>query len=178
MYKRKFQNKKSKIAQYFLFFSSLFAYTIVWGLSTDYEQQIEIISDSADFNGEAGITNYYGNVLMTQGSMSIKGDTLSIYVKDNVLDHWIMQGDFAEYIQQSSDSEEYIKAVALKMEYQHTESIITLTGKVHYQQDRFSFSGEKMEYDLKNEKLRISNDDQAQNGETNTNERIKVIIKP
>ncbi|SMN11325.1 LptA, protein essential for LPS transport across the periplasm [uncultured Candidatus Thioglobus sp.] len=157
----------------------MFASTIVWGLSIDHKQQVEITSDSADFNGEAGITGYYGNVVLTQGSMRIKGDTLLVYVKDNVLDHWVMEGDPAEYRQQSSSSEEYSEAVALRMEYQYTAGIITLTGKVTYKQDRFSFSGEKMQYDLEHETLRISNDDQDQSGETNTgDERIKVIIKP
>ena len=178
MYKHRHCHKHRKIAQYLLFCCSLFVHTIVWGLLPDHKQQIEITSDSADFDGAAGITSYYGNVVLTQGSIRIKGDTLLVYVKDNALDRWVMKGNLVKYRQRSSNSEEYNEAEALNMEYRHTAGIIILTGKAHYKQDRLSFSGEKMEYDLKNERLKINNNNQEQSSETDTNERIKVIIKP
>ena len=59
-------------------FSGLLISSLVFALSTDREQPIQIEADAAELDDASGITVYTGNVLVTQGTMRLWGNRLTI----------------------------------------------------------------------------------------------------
>jgi len=116
-----------------LLFISLFFTADTWALSTDKDQPIEIEADYADLDNEKGVTIYRGNVVLTQGTVRMTGDTMTVYFKDGDLDTLIMEGKPARYRQLPDDSKIYDEAEALRMEYYSYRQGLFQTGRVKFQ---------------------------------------------
>ena len=156
-------------------FFSLFLTGGAWALSTDKDQPIEIEADTADLDDEKGISIYRGNVVTTQGSVRMTGDIMTVYFTNDELDTLIMEGNPATYRQLPDDSEVYDEAEALRMEYYELKSLVILINKASFKQEGLSFSGNRIEYDTENSKVKAKSSVKQQNG---SRERVKIIIKP
>ena len=126
----------------FLCASLLFA-TNTWALSTDKDQPIEIEADNADLDNEKGVTIYRGNVVLTQGTVRMTGDTMTVYFKDDELDTLIMEGKPARYRQLPDDSGIYAAAETLRMEYYELKSLVILIHTASFTRECASFSGNR-----------------------------------
>jgi lipopolysaccharide export system protein LptA len=152
-----------------------------WALSTDKDQPIEIEADSADLDDEKGVTIYRGNVILTQGSVRMTGDTMTVYFKDRELDILIMEGKPARYRQLPDDSEIYDEAEALRMEYYELKNLIVLIDKADFKQEGLSFSGNRIEYDTEHSRIKVRGSVNQQNSSGSSGssgDRVKIILKP
>ena len=61
----------------------LAAATAGYGLPDDGDQPITIESDFAESNQTTRLTEYSGNVIMRQGSVSIEAEKVTIFYKDS-----------------------------------------------------------------------------------------------
>src|SRR5690554_1491947 len=76
-----------------------------WALSTDSGQPIEIEADTAELDDQKGITIYRGNVVVTQGTIRMTGEKMTVYYnKEKDLDTVIMEGTPATYRQLPDNS--------------------------------------------------------------------------
>ena len=66
-----------------LMVSMTLAATIGQALPTDREQPIKITADSAVRNEQTGETRYEGSVELTQGSLHIEADLLTLHQHEN-----------------------------------------------------------------------------------------------
>jgi lipopolysaccharide export system protein LptA len=187
MYIRKFYLESSKSGQFIilrnivLLCASLFFTTSLWALSTDKDQPIEIEADNADLDDEKGVTIYRGSVILTQGTVRMTGDIMTVYFKDDELDTLIMEGKPARYRQLPDDSEIYDEAEALRMEYYELKSLVILIDKASFKQEGLSFSGNRIEYDTEHSKVKARGSVKQQNGSgasSSGGERVKIILKP
>ena len=157
-----------------------------WALSTDKDQPIEIEADSAELDDKKGVTVYEGDVVVTQGSIRMTGDHMTVhYTKDNELDTVVMNGKPATYRQLPDKSDVYDEAEALQMEYYKARNLIVLINKAKVKQKDVRFSGEHIEYDTLLSKIKARGSTAtgvAPSGENGGVEppkgRVKIIIKP
>ncbi|MEE8233629.1 MAG: lipopolysaccharide transport periplasmic protein LptA [Gammaproteobacteria bacterium] len=172
MYIQRFYPEHSTINRnILLLFISLFFTAGAWALSTDKDQPIEIEADAADLDDGKGITIYRGNVVLTQGSVRMTGDIMTVYFKDDELDTLIMEGKPARYRQLPDDSKIYDEAEALRMEYYELKSLVILIDKASFKQEGLSFSGNRIEYDTEHSRVKAK-------GSAKSGERVKIILKP
>src|SRR3546814_14353678 len=54
-----------------------------WALPEDREQPIRVQADTAELDDRQGVAVYRGDVVITQGTMKITGDTVTITQDDN-----------------------------------------------------------------------------------------------
>ena len=157
-----------------------------WALSTDKDQPIEIQANSAELDDKKGVTVYHGNVVVTQGSIRMTGDTMTVhYTKDQDLDTVVMEGHPATYRQLPDKSEVYDEAEALRMEYYQLKTLIVLIDNALVKQEEFRFSGNRIEYDTKLSQIRARGKPPQETPATDEgsavqkdSERVKIIIKP
>lgn len=154
-----------------------------WPLSTDKDQPIEIEANAAELDDQKGVTVYTGNVVVTQGSIRMTGDKMTVYyTKDNDLDTVIMLGQPATYRQLPDKSEINDEAEALRMEFYNLKNLIVLIDNALVTQEGLRFSGSRIEYDTENSKIRArgtadatATDDGAP---TQSSGRVKITIQP
>ena len=181
-YPGRFYRGQSTILRSIVFICASLLFTVsAWALSTDKDQPIEIEADSADLDDEKGVTIYRGNVILTQGSVRMTGDTITVYFTDRELDLLIMEGKPARYRQLPDDSEIYDEAEALRMEYYELKNLIVLIDKASFKQEGLNFSGNRIEYDTEHSRIKVRGSVNQQNSSGSSGssgDRVKIILKP
>ncbi len=153
-------------------------------LSSDKDQPIEVEADYAELDDEKGVTIYKGNVIVTQGSMRINGDQMTVtYDENDDLDTLIVVGRPAHYQQMPDGSTIPDEAEALTMEYYSLKNLIVLINDALVKQEGLRFSGNRIEYDTEKSRVyaRGSQTVQEQTGDArseNRNDRVRLTIKP
>jgi lipopolysaccharide export system protein LptA len=155
-------------------------------LSTDKNQPIEIEADSAELDDKKGVTLYEGNVVVTQGSIRMTGDLMTVhYTQNNELDTVVLTGKPATYRQLPDKSDVYDESEALRMEFYKSKNLIVLINQAKVKQKDVRFSGDRIEYDTENSRIRARGS-VTTGGAPATEEgavepekgRVKIIIKP
>ncbi|MGH8121080.1 MAG: lipopolysaccharide transport periplasmic protein LptA [Gammaproteobacteria bacterium] len=154
-------------------------------LSTDKDQPIEIEADSAELDDKKGVTVYEGNVVVTQGSIRMTGDKMTVhYTGDNDLDRVFLNGRPATYRQLPDNSEVYDEAEAIQMEFYQANHLIVLISKARVKQQDVQFTGDRIEYDtvlsrIKARGVKQQIEPSTEGGATAPEQgRVKIIIKP
>lgn len=142
-------------------------------LTDDNEKSINIQSDRASqktlANGET--TEYFGNVQMTQGSLKINGEHITIHSKDRQVISIKAVGTPATFEQQSNSKSSPVEAQAEMLDYQLKNEIVILLINACIQQNGSTVTGNRIEYNIATEKINASG------GDTDTS-RVNMILLP
>jgi lipopolysaccharide export system protein LptA len=138
-------------------------------LPEDRNKAIEIQSNEAIRIEPKGLTVYEGNVAIDQGSMKIRADKVSVYNTGSKVLRIVCQGNPAEFEQRPSVDAVPVMAKGNTITYNLETEIILLTGNASLVQEDATLSGERIEYDLKQEIIRAKGGD---------GDRIRMVIPP
>jgi lipopolysaccharide export system protein LptA len=142
-----------------------------FALSSDKEQPINVEADSVEINHKTGVSVYTGNVTLTQGSIHLDADTVTLYSRNNDIEKAIAEGKPAHYRQRPDGKLEDIRAQSQRMEYYTATGKLVLLDGAHVWQEQNQFSGNRIEYDVERS---VVNASKAKSGK----ERVQVIIQP
>jgi lipopolysaccharide export system protein LptA len=148
---------------------------VLYALSTDKNQDIEIESDSVYLDDTQNIGIYNGDVVVIQGSIRITGDTLTIhYNNESDIDKIIVEGQPATFRQLPDDSTVYDEAEALIMEYHENNNLIILTNSAQVKQGDRRLIAEHIEYDT--DLSQVSATGTPPNSDSTQDTRVRLII--
>lgn len=155
----------------FIFLSTLLFITNAWGLSSDKNKPVEVEADNFLLDDAKKITTYSGNVIITQGSMEIRANKVSIYGARGKTDKVIATGNPVKFKQQPDGKQGLIRGEAKRFEYLVTKSTLVLLNKATLWQGRNTFSSDKIIYDSKRSIVKA--------GEKNSSsKRVKITLEP
>ncbi len=142
----------------------------LWALGSDSEQPIAVEADSLEVREQENISIYQGNVSLKQGSLEIHSERLVIHFNEaNDLVLMEMTGSPARFRQLDNEQQEML-GQASRINYHESESMLELL-----EDARFSHAGDTIESNL----IRINtNDNNIQAGNSDTDERVKMLIQP
>jgi lipopolysaccharide export system protein LptA len=145
----------------------------VSALPDDSSQPINIQSDRASqVTSQTGEkTEYFGNVVITQGSMKINGDHIIINSHQRRVTSIIATGSPAQFEQQSDPSKSPIKAKANTLNYELASDTVILTENASIAQDGTIVSGNQIEYNIGSEQVKAS-------GDQKNSSRVKMVLIP
>jgi len=166
--------KKLIILGFFLIFS-----TAAMALSSDQEQPIEIEADSASLDNQKGLTLYLGNVVITQGTLKLKAEKVTLTYDDKrqvevVIAESGKSNSPPVYFEQVLDTKERVKAEARLMEYHKKKDILHLKKAAKVWKNKDTITGEHIMYDAKAGKITAKAAKSGQKGQG----RVKVTIEP
>lgn len=159
-------------------FCVLFSGSVV-ALSTDQEQPIEIEANSASLDNQKGLTLYFGDVVIKQGSLTLKAEKVTLTYDDKrQIDVIIAETETADappvYFEQQLDNKERVKAEARLMEYHAKKDMLHLKKAAKVWKNKDTITGEHIMYDAKAGKITAKGAKPGQNGQG----RVKVTIEP
>jgi len=138
----------------------------------DEQQPVNITANSLIASEKTGKSVYKGNVIITQGSLTLKGDTVNITYPNNQLTTVITTGNPATFKRYSKIDQAWLKGKAKKIEYNATNKTVLLMGDALVEQPgKHLISGPKLFYNIEQQTL------QAQSTDTE-NKRISVTLNP
>ncbi|MDX1353079.1 MAG: lipopolysaccharide transport periplasmic protein LptA [Thiomicrorhabdus sp.] len=138
----------------------------------DEEQPVNISANSLIASEKTGKSLYKGNVIITQGSLTLKGETVNIEHPKNQLTTVIANGNPATFKRYSQIDQAWIKGNAQEIEYDALNKTVLLVGQAKVEQPgKHVITGPRLFYDIAKQTL------QAQATE-NENKRISVTLNP
>ncbi|WP_044872091.1 lipopolysaccharide transport periplasmic protein LptA [Pseudomonas sp. LFM046] len=148
-----------------------------WALPTDRDQPIRVQADSAELDDKQGVAVYRGNVVITQGTLKITGDTVTITQNaSGDIEVFTSVGKPAYYEQKPAVDKEIVKAYGLTIQYFAANERIILLDQAKVVQEGNTFEGEKIVYDTQRQ---IVNAGRATGANVSTpRPRIDMVIQP
>nr|VFK22550.1 MAG: lipopolysaccharide export system protein LptA [Candidatus Kentron sp. MB] len=149
------------------------------GLSTDREQPIYVEADSAEADEAHKTVTYKGTVIVTQGSMRINGETVTLYYDENrTLTKAKVKGRPARFQQRPDGSKEKQHAKANRMEYFANRDLIILLGNAHSWQGKRRISADRIEFDTKKSRVRAHGKRTAKSKDSRTDKssRVRIVV--
>ena len=149
-----------------------------WALPNDNEQPIRIQANEAQLDDKQGVATYKGDVIITQGSMKITGNTVTITRNAaGEIDVVTSVGNLAyfEQLQKESDPKP-VQAYAVTIQYHAPQNRIVLIDRAKVINDGNTTEGENIVYDTVKQ---VANAGRA-NGSSVTapRPRIDMVIQP
>ena len=130
---------------------------------------VHIYADYMKYDIQSGISQYKGNVRVTQNDIELTGDKVVAIQKDKVLTNITVTGSPATY-RQLSENGNYINAQSMQMEYKAENNRLILSDKARLEQQGSVMESDKIMYDTIHEVV-IAGDDKA-------NKRVNITITP
>lgn len=156
----------------------------VGALSTDSDQPIEIEADFAELDDTSGVTVYRGNVIVTQGSMRMSGDKLTVnFTDDQELKNVFLEGHPARFKQRPDNKDVDTEGEAQQIEYHAKESLLYLIDGAKLNQGEKIITGHRITYDTDRSILtarKARSTELAADGseEAASSGRIRIVIPP
>ncbi len=149
-------------------------------LSTDREEPIVIEAQAAEVDNRSKITVYRGDVVITQGTLRITGDTVWIHYNDaNAITKAISVGTPAKFRQLPDGKKDYMTAAAERMEYHADRDVILLLGNARYGEGKDKIAAPRIVYDSRQGRVKAgANPDGGQTGDSDKADRVRITITP
>ena len=146
-------------------------------LPNDRDQPIRIQADDAHLDDKQGVATYRGDVIITQGSMMIKGNTVTMTRAANGdIDVVTSVGNLAYFEQQQDAAKpDKVKGWAVTIQYQAQKDTVILTDRAKVENESNTTEGEKIVYNTKSQVATAGN---AGGAATTKRPRIDMVIQP
>ena len=138
-------------------------------LPTDSEQEISIESDKASLNKLQGELIYTGNVELTQGSLTIQADKVTLTRNQDGIQQLVALGKPARYEQLLSANADKTQASGETIIYNMINDELTLLTNAGLEKQGNVFAGEKIVYLIKEQRVKADSSKQ---------ERVRMVIQP
>jgi len=144
---------------------------LTWGLSSDRNQPIQIEADRATLDEDEGISTYEGNVLLQQGTLTLRGNRMTVHIMDNQVEKVILEGRPASYSQRLQGEDIDQQAEAGRIEYQAgAQRMILQQAARIWQEETEEFSSDRIVINLKDNTLNAGGD--------GPDSRVRIILQP
>ncbi len=120
----------------------------VFSLPSDKDAPIKIQADSVSFNQKTGISHYQGNVRLTQGSIQVRADQITVEQNDSEVSQVRCIGEPVSFKQQPESNAPEMVAHAKEIIYRVTDERLWLSGEAKLWDGTTQFSSHQIEYDL------------------------------
>jgi len=150
---------------------SLFFAAPVWALSTDKDQPVNIEADSVDIDETKEIAIYRGNVIVTQGSINLEADKVTVYKFQSENPYVVATGNLVKFSQLPDNEKQRIKGRSLKAEYELNSAKLELTGKAVLIKGPNTFKNDRIIYDREKAVVKAGSSAKGK-------ERVKITIGP
>ncbi|MBV1912057.1 MAG: lipopolysaccharide transport periplasmic protein LptA [Cycloclasticus sp.] len=155
----------------FITLTLMFSSAPLWALSSDKQKPVEVEADSFNLDDAKKVTVYSGNVIITQGSMKIMADKVTIYGVRGTTDKVIAIGKPVKFKQQPDGNQGLIRGEANRFNYFVTKDTLVLIDKATLWQNGNTFKSDQIEYDSKRSVVKA--------GDKKTgSKRVKITLEP
>ena len=135
---------------------------------SDFTQPIFINADRTEYDEKTGVQIWSGNVEMSQGTMEIRADRITITLRDNKLSRVQGSGSPIEF-QQENEAGELVKGNANSIDYNAETNSLALSGSATLTQPGQRLQSERIVFDINRQKV---------SAEGGNNGRVSIQIQP
>ncbi len=143
----------------------------------DRDQPVHLEAAQVSIDDANQISTFTGNVQLTQGTMTIRGDKIVVRQDKDGLQHGTATGQPASFRQKRESLGEYVEGYGERIEYDSENTTVDLFGQARIQRGHDEVRGEHISYNFRTEIFQArSTPDQDTGGASKG--RVRVIIQP
>jgi len=143
--------------------------SVVLARSDDSSKPINIQADSAEINDATGVSIYRGNVVITQGTMRLTGNTVTLETANKKVQKITSIGKLSTF-KQTTDDGRVVNAEAEKMVYRINANEIVLTENAKLTEAGNSFASDRIVFYTDKEIVTA--------GSPTGNDRVNITVFP
>lgn len=147
---------------------------VSWALSGDINQPMQIEADRVELDHRQGVSTYWGNVQVTQGSMRLTASKITVHNNGRYVARVVAVGKPARFKQRPDNQQQDVKAIADRIEYYGKKEQIVLIGAARVWQADNVFQSERIEYDMKRNSVNAG----SGKSEITDKQRVRITIQP
>ena len=167
---------KTRLLAAALAFSATFA-AAARAEKADRDQPINIESDSMTADNAKKIATFEGKVVLTRGSLVIRGDKLVVRQDDDGFQYGVATGSPATFRQKREKRDEYFEGEAARIEYDGRQERVELFDSAHLHRDGGDdVRGSYISYDSRSERFAVKSAGDASVG--GGDGRVRAVIMP
>lgn len=156
-----------------------------FGLESDRNQPTTIDADQMTYSEKNSVNVFKGNVLLTRGTLVVRGDNLTLTQKADGSQNAVIEGKPATFRQQRDSKNPeilMIRGTGNRIEIDGTKSTVTLIGdaairKTSNDQLTEEITGRKITYEQNSEFLTVEGSEKG-SGPKGSAPRVQAVIKP
>jgi lipopolysaccharide export system protein LptA len=145
----------------------------------DRNKPVEIEADTADRDEKAKTTVFRGNVVITQGTLIIRGDKVTVREEAGDRQTATALGNPATFRQKRDGFDEYVEGRGQRMDYDSQTQILQLRENAEVRRAEDWVRGQFIEYNGATSTYRAIGDTQrAEGAPPGSGGRVRAVIKP
>ncbi len=146
-------------------------------LPGDSTSAIRIESDTAEMDEKQGVSVYRGRVRITQGSVRIRADKVTVESNDDGVSKIVATGRPAHYQHQPKAEEPVVHAYGEIIQYFADEQKVVILKDARLEQDDNTFIGDRINYDIQKQLVKAHSNGNTTSGST-SRQRVEIVIQP
>lgn len=143
----------------------------------DRDKPIDLEADTLTTNDAKKISTYTGNVILTQGTLTIRADKLIVREDQEGFQHSTSTGNPTTFRQKMEGKDEYIQGSAQRIEYDGHMDKVQLYGAAWVKRGGDIVHGDYIMYDASAEYAEVIGGSQAATP-SNPKGRVRAVIQP
>jgi lipopolysaccharide export system protein LptA len=145
----------------------------------DKDQPVHLESDRATVQEANKLATFTGNVVLTQGTLIIRADKMTVKEDANGFQHATAFGNLASFRQKRDGKDEYVEGWSERMEYDSKADKVELFKKARLRRGQDEVYGDYISYDAINEFFQVIGGNNETTAPTRSSEgRVRAVIQP
>ncbi len=145
---------------------------------TDREKPINLEADRVSVDDAKQISTFEGKVVLTQGTLVIRGDRMEVRQDNEGFKNGITWGNLAYFKQKRDGYDEYIEGWAERIEYDSRADKMQMFNRASMKKGGDEVRGNYISYDAKTEFFQVIGGGAKAAAAENSDGRVRAVIQP
>lgn len=143
----------------------------------DHAKPVHLESDQVRIDDANQVSVFTGNVVLTQGTLTIRGDKIVVVQDKSGFKHGTATGNLASFRQKREGLDEYVEGYGQRIEYDTGSEIMEIFGRGRVKRGQDDVRGEHITYNSKTEIFQV-NSAPGQQAPVAGKGRVRAVIQP
>lgn len=144
----------------------------------DRDKPINLESDTVTVDDAKRISTYEGNVVLVQGTLNIRSDTMVVTEDAEGFQHGTAYGNPAYFRQKREGYDEYIEGWGKRIEYDNRTDKVELFTQARMKKNQDEVQGNFISYDGKTELFNVLGGGKEAASANNPRGRVRSVMQP
>jgi lipopolysaccharide export system protein LptA len=144
----------------------------------DRDKPVNLEADRVTVDDAKQTATFEGNVVMTQGTLTIRGDRVIVQQDAEGFKHGAAYGDLASFRQKRDGFDEYIEGYAERIEYDSKADLLQMFNRAYLKKSNDDVRGNYISYDATTEFFRVVGGGKQAATASNPDGRVRAVIQP
>jgi lipopolysaccharide export system protein LptA len=144
----------------------------------DRDKPINITADTGTFNDAKQIATFIGNVVVTQGTLTIRGDKMVVTQGKDGFKHGTIWGKPATFREKREGVDEYVNGSALRIEYDDKTDVVELFDNAMVKRNKDEVRGSYISYNGNTDFYKVLGSGTPDATPANPTGRVHAVIQP